>query len=49
MPKRPDGKALQWWVEALKDPVWWQGWTANAAPTPILKTTDHALRNMHQQ
>lgn len=33
-PKRLDGKALQWWVEALKDPVWWQGWTANAAAAP---------------
>lgn len=33
-PKRLDGKALQWWVEALKDPVWWQGWTTSAASTP---------------
>ena len=31
MPKRLDGKALQWWVGALKDPVWWQGWTTSAA------------------
>lgn len=30
-PKRLDGKALQWWVEALKDPVWWQGWTTASA------------------
>ncbi|NQD38656.1 LysR family transcriptional regulator [Permianibacter sp. IMCC34836] len=33
-PKRSDGKALQWWVEALRDPVWWQSWTASAAAAP---------------
>ncbi len=25
-PKRADGKACKWWIETLRDPVWWQSW-----------------------